>query len=29
MFGPEVAHIVSGVTKLSPMPYRTAEAREA
>ena len=29
MFGPEVAHIVSGVTKLSALPYDSAQAREA
>lgn len=29
MFGPEVAHIVSGVTKLSSLPYDSAQAREA
>ncbi|MDM8525886.1 bifunctional (p)ppGpp synthetase/guanosine-3',5'-bis(diphosphate) 3'-pyrophosphohydrolase [Desulfococcaceae bacterium HSG8] len=29
MFGPEVCHIVSGVTKLSKLPFHTAEARHA
>jgi GTP diphosphokinase / guanosine-3',5'-bis(diphosphate) 3'-diphosphatase len=29
MFGPEVRHIVSGVTKLSTLPFSSAEAREA
>lgn len=29
MFGPEVTHIVSGVTKLSALPYDSAQAREA
>ena len=29
MFGSEVAHIVSGVTKLSALPYDSAQAREA
>ena len=29
MFGPEVRHIVSGVTKLSTLPFSSAQAREA
>jgi GTP diphosphokinase / guanosine-3',5'-bis(diphosphate) 3'-diphosphatase len=29
MFGPEVLHIVSGVTKLSTLPFSSAQAREA
>ncbi len=29
MFGKEVAHIVSGVTKLSVLPFRSAQARQA
>ncbi len=29
IFGPEVAHIVSGVTKLSSLPYNSAQARQA
>ena len=28
-FGPEVGHIVSGVTKLSTLPFSSAQAREA
>jgi GTP diphosphokinase / guanosine-3',5'-bis(diphosphate) 3'-diphosphatase len=29
MFGPEVEHIVSGVTKLSTLPFSSAQARQA
>ena len=29
MFGPEVEHIVSGVTKLSTLPFGSAQARQA
>ncbi|MGD8700987.1 MAG: bifunctional (p)ppGpp synthetase/guanosine-3',5'-bis(diphosphate) 3'-pyrophosphohydrolase [Desulfosarcina sp.] len=29
IFGPEVLHIVSGVTKLSKLPFNSAQAREA
>ncbi len=29
MFGPEVVHIVSGVTKLSTLPFGSAQARQA
>ncbi len=29
MFGPEIRHIVSGVTKLSKLPFSSAQAREA
>ena len=29
MFGPDVLHIVSGVTKLSKLPFNSAQAREA
>jgi len=29
MFGPEVRHIVSGVTKLSTLPFSSAQARQA
>ncbi|RJQ71434.1 MAG: bifunctional (p)ppGpp synthetase/guanosine-3',5'-bis(diphosphate) 3'-pyrophosphohydrolase [Desulfobacteraceae bacterium] len=29
IFGPEVLHIVSGVTKLSTLPFSSAQAREA
>jgi GTP pyrophosphokinase len=29
MFGPEVAHIVSAVTKISKLPFHTSEYREA
>ena len=29
MFGPEVAHIVSGVTKLSTLPFDSSQARQA
>jgi guanosine-3',5'-bis(diphosphate) 3'-pyrophosphohydrolase len=29
MFGPEITHIVSGVTKLSVLPFNSSQAREA
>ncbi len=29
MFGPEIQHIVSGVTKLSKLPFRSSQARQA